>query len=161
MSCGYWRQLTFRTRAARSAALACGVGAAVLLSLGTAARGAGETSVVPAKGKIAGEGYAYYLERFWKITTFATSPPAKPCQTMTVKGQRVGLLTPKTIAPMKESYRCNIPAGQPVYAVELSNECSTFKGDHGTYGTSDSQLRKCARVLFKGSRKRPPSMGTR
>ncbi|MBV9001935.1 MAG: hypothetical protein JO304_22955 [Solirubrobacterales bacterium] len=119
--------------------------------LASAALAAGGTGVVPAKGQVAGEGYAYYLQRSCQIT-FATSPPAKPCETLTVNGRRVGLLTLKTLTPMTESYSCSEPAGRPVYAVELSNECSTFKGDHGTFGTSDSELKKCAAALFKGAK---------
>jgi hypothetical protein len=119
--------------------------------LASAALAAGGTGVVPAKGRVAGEGYAYYLQRAWQIT-FAESPPEKPCQTLTVNGNHVGLLTSKTLTPMTESYSCSEPAGQPVYADELSNECSTFKGDHGTFGTSDSQLKKCAVALFKGAK---------
>jgi hypothetical protein len=84
--------------------------------------------------------------------TFAESPPEKPCQTLTVNGEDVGFLTSKTLAPMKDSYSCSEPAGRPVYAVELGNECSTFRGDHGTFGKSDSQLKKCALALFKGAK---------
>ena len=39
-----------------------------------------------------------------------------------------------------------------MYVVEIGNECSTLKGDHGKFGTTDSQLRKCARALFKGAK---------
>jgi hypothetical protein len=130
-------------------AIASVLGVGVVLA--SAALAAGGTGVVPAKGKIAGEGYAYYLQRDWQIT-FATSPPVQPCQTVTVNGKDVGLLTIKTLTPMTASYSCSEPAGRPVYAVELSNECSTFKGDHGTFGTSDSQLKKCAVALFKGAK---------
>ena len=107
--------------------------------------------VVPVHGTVAGEGYAYYLKRDWQIV-FSTSPPVKPCQTLNVNGHDVGLLTLRTLKPIKESYACSEPAGRPLYAVELSSECSTFKGDHGKYGTSDPQLEKCARTLFKGSK---------
>ena len=128
-------------------AIASVLGVSVVLA--GAALAAGGTNVVPANGKVAGEGYAYYLERSWQIT-FATSPPAEPCQTLTVNGKQVGLLTTKTLTPMPESYSCSEPTGRPVYAIQLGNECSTFKGDHGTFGTSDSQLKKCAVALFKG-----------
>jgi hypothetical protein len=142
--------LTFGGRRLAPAVLACGISAALLLSLGTGALAAGRTTVVPPKGKIAGEGYAYWLVRSWQIT-FNISPPVKPCQTLTTNGQRVALLTLKTIAPGTDRYTCSEPAGRPMYAVELSNECSTFKGDHGNFGTSDSQLKLCARALFKGA----------
>jgi hypothetical protein len=127
---------------------------AILVSLAIAAAPAFAATgfhVVPVHGTVAGEGYAYYLKRLWQ-TTIATSPPAKPCQTLNVNGHKVGLLTLKTLKPMKESYTCSEPAGRPLYADMLSSECSTFNGDHGKYGTSDSQLEKCARALFKGAR---------
>ncbi|MBV9004635.1 MAG: hypothetical protein JO181_08250 [Solirubrobacterales bacterium] len=107
--------------------------------------------VVPAKGKVAGKGYAYWLERSWQYT-FSMPPPIHPCATLTVLGQRVALLTLNTLNPGADKLTCNEPAGRPLYVVELSNECSTFKGDHDHFGTSDSQLTRCARALFKGAK---------
>ena len=129
------------------ALLACGLSAMLVLWLG----GAALASVVPATGRVARKGYAYYLERAWQVT-FANSRPVKACQTVTVNGKRVGLLVLKTLAPEKESYTCGEPAGRPVYAVQPSDECSTFKGDHGKFGTTNSQLKKCARALFNAPR---------
>ncbi len=138
------------TRFTRSiVAIASALGVGVVLA--GAALAAGGTGVVPAKGKVAGEGYAYYLQRSWQLQ-FATSPPAKPCSTLGVNGRTVGLLTLKTFTPGTYRYTCSEPAGRPLYGVALSNECSTFKGDHGKFGTSDSQLKKCARALFKGAK---------
>ena len=120
-----------------------------LLWLGnTAFAAAGK--VVPPNGKVAGEGYAYWLERSWR-TVFSISPPVSPCQTLTTNGQRVAYLTLTTLAPGTDKYTCSEAAGRPMYVVELSNECSTFKGDHGNFGTTDSQLKKCARALFEGA----------
>jgi hypothetical protein len=34
--------------------------------------------------------------------------------------------------------------------IELSAECSTFHADHLTFGTSNSQLKRCARTEFIG-----------
>lgn len=127
----------------KPALLACGLSAVLVLLLGAAAL----ASVVPATGKVARKGYAYYLERAWQIT-FANSRPVQACQTVTVNGKRVALLVLKTLAPEKERYTCSEPAGRPVYAVQPSAECSTFKGDHAKFGTSNSQLEKCARALF-------------
>jgi hypothetical protein len=127
---------------------------AILCSFAIAAAPASAASgfhVVPVHGTVAGEGYAYYLKRLWQIT-FAMSPPVSPCQTLKVNGHKVALLTLRTLKPMKESYTCNEPAGRPLYADMLSSECSTFKGDHGKYGTSDSQLEKCARAGLSGTK---------
>lgn len=99
---------------------------------------------------MAGEGYGYYLARSWQVA-FDTPLPYKPCETLTVNGQRVGLLTLKTYTPASVKFTCSEPAGRSLYAVSLSNECSTFKGDHGKFGTGDAQLMKCARALFKGA----------
>ena len=147
MDDGHRRRLAFGHAHRVSAVVACGITAALMLCFGAAALASGGARVVPAKGKVAGEGYAYYLERTWQIL-FDTPPPVKGCQTLTVNGQHVGLLTLRTITPMTERYTCSEPAGRPVYAVELSNECSTFKGDHGKFGTTNSQLVTCARALF-------------
>jgi hypothetical protein len=145
-----FRRLMFRRPRLTPAVLACGLTAALLLSLGSGALAAGATKVVPPKGKVAGHGYAYWLQRSWQIV-FSSSPPVNPCQSLPAKGQHVGYLTLKTIAPGTDNYTCSEPAGRPIYMVGLSNECSTFKGDHGNFGTSNSQLKRCARALFKGA----------
>jgi hypothetical protein len=105
--------------------------------------------VVSPTGKVAGEGYAYYEQRSTqKLLDF--SRPVRPCQTLVVNGQRVAYLTITTVFPSTNKYTCSEPAGRPMYVVGIGNECSTFRGDHGNFGTTDSQLRKCARALFKG-----------
>lgn len=144
-------RLTPGSRRLARAVLGYGVSVALLLSIGTGALAAGGTRVVPPKGKVAGQGYAYYLERDWQIT-FGTTPPVKACQTLTVNGQHVAFLELSSLNSGTYRYACNEPAGRPLYAIELSNECSTFKGDHGKFGTSDSQLMRCARALFKGGK---------
>jgi hypothetical protein len=125
-----------------------GITAALLLSIGAGALAAG-TAVVPAKGKVGGHGYGYWLQHSWQVV-FSSSPPINPCEALTAHGQHVGYLTLKTLAPGTDNYTCSEPAGQPIYMVGLSNECSTFRGDHGNFGTSDLQLKRCARALFKG-----------
>ena len=51
------------------------VGATAVLVLFLAAGGLAATSpIVPAGGKVAGKGYAYYLKRVW-LLNFAGSPP--------------------------------------------------------------------------------------
>lgn len=138
------------TRFTRSiVAIASVLGVGVVLA--GAALAAGGGGVVPGNGKVAGEGYPYYLQSSWQFQ-FATSPPAKPCSALSVNERTVGLLTLKMFTPGTYSYACSEPAGRPLYIVSLSNECSTFKGDHGKFGTSNSQLEKCARALFKGAK---------
>jgi hypothetical protein len=130
------------------AAFALGMSLALLFTLGTPAGAAG-ASVVPPNGKAAGEGYAYWLERSWQ-SVLSSSLPMEPCQTLTANGERVGYLTLPTIVPGTYHNTCREPAGRPIYAIELSGECSTFLGDHGSFGTTDSQLKKCARTLYSG-----------
>ena len=78
-----------------------------------------------------------------------------PCALVTAGALRVALapefgVVNTTVAPGTDNYTCNEPAGQPTYVVGLSNECSTFHKDHGTFGTTDSALRRCARAPFGG-----------
>jgi hypothetical protein len=152
MRVGYRRiPLRFPSRHLAAAVLAAGIGSALVLSASGEAFAAGANNVVPAKGKIAGHGYGYWLQRSWQAT-FSASPPANPCKSLIANGQRVGYLTLKTTAPGTHRYTCSEPAERPMYVVGLSNECSTFKGDHGKFGTSDQQLKRCARALFDGAK---------
>lgn len=131
----------------RVAVVAMAFGVTLVLGLGTATATGG--NVVPPGGKVAGTGYAYWLKWQWQFQ-FAHTPPYTACQPVTVNGHEVGYLGIKSIAPGSSSYMCSEPAGRPLYFIELSAECSTFHGDHLTYGTTDSQLEKCARAEFKG-----------
>ncbi len=134
----------------RLAATAAVISATILLPTGTAVA-AQPGNVVSANGKVAGHGYRYWLMRSWQAT-FSASPPARPCQSLLIGRRRLGYLTLKTIVPGTRHYTCNEPAGRPIYVVGLSNECSTSKGDHAEYGTSDRQLMRCARALFAGAK---------
>lgn len=131
----------------RVAAVTVVVSAALVFGLGTAA--ATGSHVVPPGGKVAGTGYAFWLKWQWQFQ-FAHTPPYTACQTVTVNGHKVGYLGIKSITPATTKYTCSEPAGRPLYFIELSAECSTFHGDHLTYRTSNSQLKKCARAEFKG-----------
>src|SRR5689334_22038146 len=110
------------------AVIASLISATLLLSISGAAL-AGQATVVPANGKVAGHGYAYWLVRSWQASLSAQAP-VNPCQTLTANRQRVALLTLKTDAPGTDAYTCSVPAGRPIYVDQLSDECSTFKGDH-------------------------------
>ena len=151
MGRAYRNRVTFSRGRLASAVLACGVSTALVLASSGAAFAASGFHVVPARGKIAGEGYGYYLQREWQIRLDPSSA-GTPCHTVAVHGKRVGLLTLTTSGPVTVSYSCREPAGRPIYAVGLSNECSSFQGDHGTFGTSGSQLRKCAVSVYKGAK---------
>jgi hypothetical protein len=132
-----------------SAVLPRAIGVLLLLSAAGTALAAPTSNVVPANGRVAGHGYGYWLERSWQFI-FSSSPAVKPCQTLIAGGQAVGYLTLATIPPGKHQITCSEPAGRALYADELSSECSTFKGDHGNFGTSGPQLERCAHATFKG-----------
>jgi hypothetical protein len=131
------------------ATLARGIGVVLLLSTAGTALAAGASGVVPANSNAAGHGYAYWLQRSWQFH-FSSSPSVKPCQTLAAGGQLVGYLTLDALAPGKHKITCSEPVGRPLYADELSSECSTFHGDHGNFGTSGTQLERCAHATFKG-----------
>jgi hypothetical protein len=112
------------------------------------AASAAARQVVPPGGKIAGETSSYWLKRSWQ-KVFDTSAPVPPCRWLTAHGQRVRYLTLTTPAPGTDKYTCTEPAGQPTYVIGLSNECSTFHGDHTKLGTTDPALERCARRGFR------------
>ena len=130
------------------AAVTTVIGVTLVLGLSTAAFATTAPHVVPVGGKIAGAGYAQWLAREWQLQ-FANTPPYTACQTMTVSGRKVGYLGIKSIAPATTSYKCSEDAGRPLYVIELSAECSTFHGDHLTFGTTNAQLTQCARTEFR------------
>ncbi len=131
----------------------CGTVVALLLLLTGGAFAAAPGNVVPVTGTVAGHGYAYWLARSWQ-RVFDSSAPVDPCQTLRVNHDEIAYLTLETIAPGTDRYTCSEPAGRPIYAIGLSNECSTFPDDHGSFGTSGDQLRRCAREEFAGATQR-------
>ena len=114
----------------------------------TAGASATSSPVVPPRGTVAGKGYAYWQERFWQNLFASGRPTPNPCQTLTAGGQRVALVTVGVAGPGPDSNTCRVPAGRPVYLQAVTNECSTFKTDHNGFGTSPSDLRRCARTNF-------------
>jgi hypothetical protein len=131
----------------KTRAITTAVGGVLVLGLGSAALAAAGIHIVPPSGKVAGTGYAYWLKRQWQLQ-FANTPPYPACLTMTVNGHKVGYLGIKSIVPATTKYTCSEPVGRPLYVIELSAECSTFHGDHLTFGTSNAQLKRCARTEF-------------
>jgi hypothetical protein len=125
------------------------VGASLAFGLGTAAAtDSGHFHVVPLGGKVDGTGYAFWLKWGWQYN-FSHTQPYQTCQTVTVNGHKMGYLGFKSLSIQDSHATCTEPAGRPLYVAQPSAECSTFKGDHLTFGTSDSQLVKCAKVEIK------------
>jgi hypothetical protein len=132
--------------------LACGISGVLLLSVGSVALAAGGGVVAPG-GKVAGKGYSYWLERTWQVAFAAPTPPGpKVCETLKVNGKRVAMLEggyyPQGPALM---FTCSEPSGRPMYVAEPSAECSTLRGDHNGFGTTRTELERCARAMFSGS----------
>ena len=129
------------------------VAVGAVLALGGVAAGAAvatRSHIVPLGGKVAGTGYAFWLKWQWQ-DQFSHKPPYQKCQTVDVNGRKVGYLGVKTIAPGVNRATCTEPAGRALYVIQTSAECSTFKIDHPNFGTSDSQLEKCAKAEFLGA----------
>jgi hypothetical protein len=115
-------------------------------SAAPAAASAGSGQVVGPGGKVAGEGYPYWLavsnRIFWND---GGSPPL--CQTLHAHGQAVAFLDG---VDTDQQITCTVAPQQPIYVHGVGFECSTLNRDHPGYGTSATQLERCARVSFKG-----------
>jgi hypothetical protein len=112
------------------------------------AQAAGTSPVVPSGGTVAGHGYPYWLGvAEGMFFTYGGSPPQ--CQTLHANGQAIefldGVDTDKTIT-------CKVAAQEPIYVHGITNECSTLHGDHNGFGTTPTDLKRCARHGFKGLR---------
>jgi hypothetical protein len=127
----------------RRVCVALVVSAGVSLAVVTSAPSATSSPVVPLGGKVAGEGYPYYLELYWQ-RFFAQLPPV-PCQTLRVGGTKIAYLGAATGG----SYTCHEPAGRGIYAPQQTGECSTLKGDNKG-GTTPADLERCARAVWHG-----------
>ena len=84
------------------------IGSALMLVMSDAALAARSGNVIPAKGKVAGHGYGYWLKRSWQAT-FGAISPAIPCRSLTANRRRVGTSRsrPSRRAPT------NTPAASP------------------------------------------------
>lgn len=120
--------------------LACGV---LVLSLSGVAFASTLSEVVPSNGGVAGHPYAYWLKRTWKVYFSAPAPGPSACESVTADGQTVNLV--EDIGGGRSS--CHLPAHQPISVNELATECSTIPGHHNGWGTSNSQLQRCSRIV--------------
>jgi hypothetical protein len=112
---------------------------------GGAAQATGASVVVPPGGTVAGHGYAYWLGVSDR-NFFDTGGSPEPCQTLRADGQPIAFLGGVNTSG---DIPCSVPAGRPIYVHGVSNECSTFNGDHNGFGTSPAQLQLCARHGFE------------
>ena len=134
------------TRSWRRALTIPAVAALLAGSAGGVARAADPGAVVGPGGKVAGQGYPYWLGVADQIFfTDGGTPPL--CQTLHVHGQAVEFLDG---VDTDQQITCTVPAQEPIYVHGVANECSTVHGDHTGFGTSARQLEQCARKGFKG-----------
>ena len=141
------RATLYSVRAGLQLLTAVGIAAVLIAFAGASAQAAVGSSVVPPGGKVAGEGYAYWLGL--KDQLFFDSGGSTPnaCETLRAPGGAVAFLNGGSIGG---KINCDEPAGRPIYVDGVTNECSTFPGDHNGFGTSPEQLILCAREGFKG-----------
>lgn len=143
-----------------SALVALVVLAAVAVSAGSAKRPAASfthktldapTAVVPPTGKVAGHGYAYWMQRRWQWAYSLSGPSStsSPCHPLTANGKQVTFLS---VPRSTGSYSCRQPAGRPIYVNLVSVVCDTLvPGEHPRFGTSDAQLQLCSKSYFTGA----------
>lgn len=122
--------------------------AGLAVSMSASALAASSCPVVPRGGKVAGQGYSYFLRRTWLRLLASSHYPPPLCQTLTVGGtQHVALLVGGVANTV-----CAEPAGRPIYATQLASECDSLKGDHTGlngkhYPATPAGLEKCARTF--------------
>ena len=107
------------------------------------------SNVVPPTGKVAGHGYAYWMQRHWQFAfnLSKSSPQSRNhCQSLTANGKRVAFL----IGAGTGTQACSESVGRPIYVNLVSADCATYSGQHPGFGTSDAQLRLCSRKYFAG-----------
>jgi hypothetical protein len=107
-----------------------------------------DSAVVGPGGSAAGGGYVYWLGV--KNRLFFDTPAPGPPVCATEHGPAGPIAFLLGGGRERQSFSCREPAGRPIYVNGLTNECSTLKGDHNGYGTSDAQLRRCARNGYRG-----------
>lgn len=129
------------TRRKLAGALSLGAGALVLL-LAPLAFASTLNDVVHEPGTVAGRPYRYWMTRTWELYFSSLAPGAEACETVTVGGSAVTLVG--NFRGGKSKSTCNVPAGSAVYINEYTTHCSTLPGEHGSFGTSDSELVKCS-----------------
>ena len=60
-------------------------------------------------------------------------------------GPQCVVLGGKIVAPFGGgSLTCTVKAGTRIFIAAWTTECSSFEGDHGSFGTTEAELRACA-----------------
>lgn len=89
-----------------------------------------------APGKILGDLWTTVLETPTAENPFVTDEPA--C--IDLGGNTVAPFTPSP-----QDFTCTVKRGTKAFVAASTWECSSFTGDHFTFGTTEAELRKCAR----------------
>ncbi len=102
-----------------------------------------QPGLVPPTGKVAGHSYGQWLGLAWR-SIFEHQASAPACET--THGVTLLLGAPGPDA----RYTCHVKAHRPLYALGLSNECSTVE-QPPSYAKTRAGLRSCARRGLRGS----------
>jgi hypothetical protein len=70
------------------------------------------------------------------------------CAKTSVDGQRVSVIGHLADKPGIVHLTCHLRAGRPAVFVQPTVECTTLLHEHGTFGVSPGDLRRCARQSF-------------
>ena len=128
--------------------VAAAVGALALCAV-TAALAAKSSQVVPPGGTIAGHSYSQWQAIGWQ-TVFSRTNGGPPCVTAHTPNGAVEMLTGGSGAPGTHTFNCTLPAGRPIYAAGLGDECSTADAPP-FHATTPTQMKSCARRNYKGA----------
>jgi hypothetical protein len=113
-----------------------------------AAQTATSSTVVPAGGQVAGQGYGQWLRNSWQ-RAFADLPDASACQTQRTPAGAVALLL-GGYSGKAETHTCRLRANAPIYVNGLSVECSTIE-QPPFHGNTPAELKRCARRDWRGA----------
>ena len=122
---------------------------ALALCAGTAAVAASSSLVVPSGGKVDGHSYSQWQAIDWQ-TVLSRTNGGPPCVTAHTPSGAVELLTGGSGAPGTHTFNCTLPAGRPIYAAGLGDECSTADAPP-FHATTPAQMKSCARRNYKGA----------
>ena len=87
------------------------------------------------------------LGNLW-TTVLETPTPDNPFEG---GGPQCVVLGDKIVAPFGGgTFTCTVKAGTRIFIAAWTTECSSFPGDHGTFGTTEADLRACALAMDAG-----------
>jgi hypothetical protein len=110
--------------------------ARTLLLTAVALCSAAPSAVAAAPGHLLGDLWTTVLETPAAENPFSTGEPA--CIDL-------GGNTMAPFSPSPQDFACTVKRGTKVFVAASTWECSSFPGDHFAFGTTEAELRECAR----------------